>query len=229
MKTKERKRTPRAASVTQLHIPWPSACGRRLLPNGQRFVAICANLPRQLWNLRIQRLIQMEFLSAEYVVFVKSCPWVTQSVYNFLQNQNIVKGRLKYSREVSMIILMDIECSDYSWIFECLVSSFFEYNSHRVRTSIFSIFFSNFNFCKSYSLRVDTGGESVRFFISVETLRFYCMPKLENFLNHKAKTIIYGNRFTFLNKDLQFKARRIGWVFPWKFCRVIPTAGYVVF
>ena len=34
---------------------------------------------------------------------------------------------------------------------------------------------------------------------SVETSRFYSMPKLENFLNYKAK------RLTFLNKDQQFK------------------------
>ena len=29
-----------------------------------------------------------------------------------------------------------------------------------------------------------------QFFLSVETSRFYSMPKLENFLNHKAKIII---------------------------------------
>ena len=54
---------------------------------------------------------------------------------------------LKYSREVSMIVLVDIECTDYSWIFNRRVST-------------------------------------------VETSRFYSMPKLENFLNHQAKIII---------------------------------------
>ena len=46
-----------------------------------------------------------------------------------------------------MIVLVDIECTDYSWIFNRRVST-------------------------------------------VETSRFYSMPKLENFLNHKAKIMI---------------------------------------
>ena len=45
---------------------------------------------------------------------------------------------------------------------------------------------SNFNFCRIYSLRVESKYE---FLLNVETSRFYTMPKLENFLNHKAKII----------------------------------------
>ena len=42
------------------------------------------------------------------------------------------------------------------------------------------------------------------FFLSVETWRFYSMPKLENFLNYKAKITIEV-ALTFLNKDLHLK------------------------
>ena len=38
---------------------------------------------------------QEEFLTAGYVVFEKSCPWVRQSL-QFVQNQNIVKTRLVF-------------------------------------------------------------------------------------------------------------------------------------
>ena len=42
-------------------------------------------------------------------------------------------------------------------------------------------------FCRNYSLTPESEDE---FFLSVETSRFYSIPKLENFLNHKAKLII---------------------------------------
>ena len=60
----------------------------------------------------------------------------------FVQNQNIVKLAscfrpkveiLKYSREVSLIILVDIECIDYSWIFDCQVSRFLNNRAHESR------------------------------------------------------------------------------------------------
>ena len=72
-----------------------------------------------------------EFLTAGYAVSI-----VTLSRTNFVQfvqNQNIVKTRLVFptkarnagnSWKVLMIILVDIECIDYSWIFDCWVSSF---------------------------------------------------------------------------------------------------------
>ena len=65
-----------------------------------------------------------EFLTAGYVVFRS---------YDLCKlNQNIVKTRLLFptkrrdaecSREVSMILFVDIECIDNWWIFDCRVSS----------------------------------------------------------------------------------------------------------
>ena len=61
-----------------------------------------------------------EFQTAGYGVFVLVSH---TKLVQFVQNQNIVKLAsyfrpkleiLKYSREVSLIILVDIECTDYS-------------------------------------------------------------------------------------------------------------------
>ena len=61
-----------------------------------------------------------EFQTVGYGVFV---PVSHTKLIQFVQNQNIVKLAsyfrpkleiLKYSREVSLIILVDIECTDYS-------------------------------------------------------------------------------------------------------------------
>ena len=55
---------------------------------------------------------------------------------------------------------------------------------------------SYFNFCSNYSLRVDAGFRELtpdseyKFLLSVETSKFYSIPKLENFLNYKAKITI---------------------------------------
>ena len=73
-------------------------------------IAISTSLPRQLFSEAEKRLVflhrqlsrfkwkfwrkkQEEFLTAGYVVFEKSCPWVRQSL-QFVGNQNIVKPRL---------------------------------------------------------------------------------------------------------------------------------------
>ena len=64
-----------------------------------------------------------EFQTAGYGVFWKIEPVNHTKLVQFVQNQNIVKLAsyfrpkleiLKYHREVSMIILVDIECIDYS-------------------------------------------------------------------------------------------------------------------
>ena len=74
-----------------------------------------------------------EFQTAGYGVFWKIVPVSHTKLVEFVQNQNIVKLAsyfrskleiLKYSREVSLIISVDIECTDYSWIFDCQVSRF---------------------------------------------------------------------------------------------------------
>ena len=81
-----------------------------------------------------------EFQTAGYGVFE---PVSHTKLVQFVQNQNIVKLAsyfrqkleiLKYSREVSLIILVDIECTDYSWIFDCRVSRFL---NNRARESGF--------------------------------------------------------------------------------------------
>ena len=80
-----------------------------------------------------------EFQTAGYGVFWKIVPVSHTKLVQFVQNQNIVKLAsyfrpkleiLKYSREVSLIILVDIECTDYSWIFDCRVSSFLNNRAH---------------------------------------------------------------------------------------------------
>ena len=64
-----------------------------------------------------------EFQTAGNGVFWKIVPVSHTKLVQFVQNQNIVKLAsyfrpkleiLKYSREVSLIILVDIECTDYS-------------------------------------------------------------------------------------------------------------------
>ena len=84
-----------------------------------------------------------EFQTAGYGVFWKIVPMSHTKLVQFVQNQNIVKLAsyfrpkleiLKYSREVSLIILVDIECTDYSWIFDCRVSRFL---NNRARESGF--------------------------------------------------------------------------------------------
>ena len=139
---------------------------------------------------------------------------------------------LKYPREVPMITLVNIECIDYSWVFDCRVSSVlnnravsrgsysmpkpreFVNNKSEATFRIASHFWTNIE----YSHRVQTSifveiilwelipESEYEFFLSVETSRFHSMPKLENFLNYWLQSQNYNwNRLTFLNKDLQFK------------------------
>ena len=80
----------------------------------ERFVGICATLPRQLWRPEVcksladftptSKQIQMEilvekreeFLTAGYVVFEKIVPVSQTKFVQFVQNQNIVKTRLVF-------------------------------------------------------------------------------------------------------------------------------------
>ena len=100
---------------------------------------------------------------------------------------------LKYSWKVSMIILADIKC-----IFDCRVSSFFQQpcpwvevlsvpkpkefvdNKYRMLSQG-----SNFNFVEILWKLIP---ESEYEFFSKH--RYFRMPKLDNFLNHKAKMVI---------------------------------------
>ena len=76
-----------------------------------------------------------------------------------------------------MIILVDIECNDYSLIFDCRVFSFL---NNRARESRFLQYAeaerihlqqkrNRFQFCRNYSLRVDTGVRVRIFFKAVFT------------------------------------------------------------
>ena len=135
-----------------------------------------------------------EFQTAGYGVFWKIVPVSHTKLIQFVQNQNIVKLAscfwpkleiLKYSWAVSLIILVDIECIDYSWFFDCRLSRFLNKSDRESRffnivcrsqgnSSItkakhyseslrISKQTSNtltgftLHFCRNYSLRVDTG------------------------------------------------------------------------
>ena len=79
------------------------------------------------------------YLTAGYVSF-----WKIVSVSHTKFERNIVKTRpkiemLKNSREVSMIILVDIECIIYSWYFDCRV---FNFMNNRARESRFFVIYS---------------------------------------------------------------------------------------
>ena len=163
-----------------------------------------------------------EFLTSGYVVFDNSRPWVTQGLFNLCKTKALYKHcfrpnleRLKYSREVSMIILVDIECIDYSWIFD-----FFENGARELRSYsmpkpkefvhnesetfwIASPFWTN----SEYSHRVQflyklfSGrwhrSRSTIFFLSVYAqARKFPQPQSQDY---------NSNRWTFLNKNLQFK------------------------
>ena len=117
----------------------------------------------------------------------------------------------------SLLILVDIECIDYSWIFDCRQYLGFwktvpvsrgSYSMPKLREyvhnkseTLFRIV-SHFQTNIEYSRRVHTlisveiilweltPRSEHEFFLSVETSRFYSMSKVENFLNYKAKIII---------------------------------------
>ena len=68
-------------------------------------------------------------VAAYNVVFEKPCSWVTRGWYNLCKAKTLVCVSDQRSKclntlrpEVSMIVLVNIECIDYSWIFDCRVT-----------------------------------------------------------------------------------------------------------